>query len=98
MSSALLSLRGVTAYYGSVKALKGIDLEINKGEIVTLCVDSRTVTGYDPISGKRLYDTRLCECAYSSDCLDDSDGTVHVCGVTARKRNSRFLRLRDGGP
>ncbi len=36
MSGALLSLQGVTAYYGSVKALKGIDLAINKGEIVTL--------------------------------------------------------------
>ncbi|MDO9381945.1 MAG: ABC transporter ATP-binding protein [Hyphomicrobiaceae bacterium] len=36
MSGPLLSLQGVTAYYGSVKALKGIDLDINKGEIVTL--------------------------------------------------------------
>jgi branched-chain amino acid transport system ATP-binding protein len=36
MSSALLSLTGVTAYYGSIKALKGIDLAVNKGEIVTL--------------------------------------------------------------
>jgi len=34
--SALLSLDGVTAYYGSIKALKGIDLTVNKGEIVTL--------------------------------------------------------------
>lgn len=36
MSSELLSLQGVTAYYGSIKALKGIDLAVNKGEIVTL--------------------------------------------------------------
>jgi branched-chain amino acid transport system ATP-binding protein len=36
MSGALLSLEGVTAYYGSIKALKGIDLVVNKGEIVTL--------------------------------------------------------------
>ena len=32
----LLSLQGVTAYYGAIQALKGVDLEVNKGEIVTL--------------------------------------------------------------
>src|SRR5215475_11599730 len=36
MSSALLSVRGVTAYYGHVKALKGVDIEVNDGEIVAL--------------------------------------------------------------
>lgn len=36
MSSALLSLKRVTAYYGNIKALKGIDLDVNAGEIVTL--------------------------------------------------------------
>jgi branched-chain amino acid transport system ATP-binding protein len=36
MSTALLSVRGVTAFYGRVQALKGIDLEVNDGEIVTL--------------------------------------------------------------
>ncbi len=34
--SALLELHGVTAFYGSVQALKGIDLVVNSGEIVTL--------------------------------------------------------------
>jgi len=32
----LLSLRGVKAYYGSVMALKGVDVEVNEGEIVAL--------------------------------------------------------------
>jgi branched-chain amino acid transport system ATP-binding protein len=32
----LLRLTGVTAYYGAIQALKGVDLEVNKGEIVTL--------------------------------------------------------------
>ena len=32
----LLSLSGVTAYYGAVQALKGVDLEVHEGEIVTL--------------------------------------------------------------
>jgi branched-chain amino acid transport system ATP-binding protein len=36
MTSPLLSVRGVTAYYGRVQALKGVDLEINAGEIVAL--------------------------------------------------------------
>jgi branched-chain amino acid transport system ATP-binding protein len=34
--TALLSLTGVTAYYGAIQALKGVDLEVNSGEIVTL--------------------------------------------------------------
>ncbi len=34
--SALLSLHGVTAFYGAIQALKGVDLEVNEGEIVTL--------------------------------------------------------------
>jgi branched-chain amino acid transport system ATP-binding protein len=34
--TALLSVRGVTTYYGRVQALKGIDMEVNDGEIVTL--------------------------------------------------------------
>jgi branched-chain amino acid transport system ATP-binding protein len=36
VTAPLLSVRGVTAYYGRVKALKGIDLDVNAGEIVAL--------------------------------------------------------------
>ncbi len=36
MSAALLSVRGVTAFYGRVQALKGVDLDVNAGEIVAL--------------------------------------------------------------
>jgi branched-chain amino acid transport system ATP-binding protein len=32
----LLSLRQVSAFYGSVAALKGVDVDVNEGEIVTL--------------------------------------------------------------
>jgi branched-chain amino acid transport system ATP-binding protein len=34
--SALLSIKGVTAYYGAIAALKGVDVEVAEGEIVTL--------------------------------------------------------------
>ncbi len=33
---ALLSVRGVKSFYGAVMALRGVDLEVNEGEIVTL--------------------------------------------------------------
>ena len=36
MSTPLLSVRGVTAFYGRVMALKGVDLDVNPGEIVAL--------------------------------------------------------------
>ena len=32
----LLSVSGVTAYYGKIIALKGVDISVNEGEIVTL--------------------------------------------------------------
>ena len=34
--TALLSLSGVTAFYGAIQALRGVDLEVHEGEIVTL--------------------------------------------------------------
>jgi len=34
--SALLSVRGVHTFYGRVEALKGVDLDVSAGEIVTL--------------------------------------------------------------
>jgi len=36
MSAPLLKLSGVTAFYGAIQALKGVDLEVAPGEIVTL--------------------------------------------------------------
>ena len=34
--TTLLSIRGVKTYYGRVQALRGVDMEVNDGEIVTL--------------------------------------------------------------
>jgi len=36
MSRRLLDIRGLTAYYGSIIALRGVDLHVDEGEIVTL--------------------------------------------------------------
>jgi branched-chain amino acid transport system ATP-binding protein len=36
MTSPLLAIRGLRAAYGKIEALKGVDLEINAGEIVAL--------------------------------------------------------------
>nr|WP_321980175.1 ABC transporter ATP-binding protein [uncultured Cohaesibacter sp.] len=36
MSDVLLSMRGVKTYYGKIVALRGIDLDVHRGEIVTV--------------------------------------------------------------
>ena len=36
MSEVLLKVQGLDVYYGAVHALKGVDLEVRKGEVVTL--------------------------------------------------------------
>ena len=36
MSEPLLSVRGVTAYYGSIAALRGVDIDVGEAEIVAL--------------------------------------------------------------
>ena len=35
-TAPLLAIRGVTAYYGNIPALRGVDLDVREGEIVTL--------------------------------------------------------------
>src|ERR1041385_882235 len=36
MTNPLLAVRGVKTFYGNIMALKGVDLDVNDGEIVTL--------------------------------------------------------------
>jgi branched-chain amino acid transport system ATP-binding protein len=36
VSEPLLSVRGVETYYGNIRALKGVDIDVHEGEIVTL--------------------------------------------------------------
>ena len=33
---SMLKIEGVHTFYGNIEALKGIDMEVNEGEIVTL--------------------------------------------------------------
>jgi len=36
MNDTILKIQGLRVAYGGIKAVKGIDLEVNKGELVTL--------------------------------------------------------------
>src|SRR5215471_6773141 len=36
MTAPLLTVRGIKSFYGAVMALKGVDLDVNEGEIVAL--------------------------------------------------------------
>lgn len=36
MGTAMLQVRGVETYYGKIQALKGVDITVDKGEIVTI--------------------------------------------------------------
>ena len=36
MSEAMLTVRGVETFYGKIQALKGVDIDVAKGEIVAL--------------------------------------------------------------
>jgi membrane peptidoglycan carboxypeptidase len=62
MSAPLLSVQGVETYYGKIVALRGVDVEVNPGEIVTLIGANgagkstlmRTVAGILPPSSGRV--------------------------------------------
>ena len=41
MSECLLTARKVHTYYGKIQALKGVDIDIPKGKIVTLMALTR---------------------------------------------------------
>ena len=36
MSNTMLDIRGIKSFYGSIMALRGVDITVNEGEIVTL--------------------------------------------------------------
>jgi branched-chain amino acid transport system ATP-binding protein len=36
VAAPLLQLRGVETFYGKIQALKGVDIDVNSGEIITL--------------------------------------------------------------
>lgn len=59
----LLSVRGVESHYGRIQALKGIDLEVRKGELVALVGANgagkttflRTLSGVQPMSAGSIH-------------------------------------------
>ena len=67
MTASLLSIRGLDVYYGAVHALKGVDLDVRSGEIVTLIGANgagkstllRTISGLvRPRAGTMMFDGR----------------------------------------
>src|SRR6202035_5155885 len=36
LAAPLLQLRGIETFYGKIQALRGVDIDVNQGEIVTL--------------------------------------------------------------
>lgn len=69
MSKALLTIRNVETFYGRIQALRGVDLEVKEGEIVTLigsngagkstlmmttCGVNRARTGYIEFDGTEI--------------------------------------------
>jgi len=59
MSETLLKISGLQVSYGGIQAVKGVDLEVSKGELVTLIgangagksTTMRAITGLKPYSG-----------------------------------------------
>ena len=69
MSTNLLSVRGVRTYYGQIMALRGVDVDVNRGEIVamigangagkstlmmTICGDPRARSGQITYDGRDI--------------------------------------------
>ena len=60
---AILKVQGLNTYYGAIHALKGIDMEVKKGEIVSLIGSNgagkttllNTVTGVVKASGGQVF-------------------------------------------
>jgi branched-chain amino acid transport system ATP-binding protein len=63
----MLSVRGLRVHYGSVAAVRGIDLDVNAGEIVTLLgangagktTIARAIAGLLPFQGEICFEDRL---------------------------------------
>jgi branched-chain amino acid transport system ATP-binding protein len=66
VTAPLLEVRGIETYYGRIQALKGIDLDVNPGEIVTLIGANgagksstlRGISGIIPYQGTITYGGR----------------------------------------
>ena len=84
MSEVLLKVQGLDVFYGAVHALKGVDLEVRKGEVVTLIGANgagkstllRTISGLvRPRAGSMTFDGQ--DLARISPCKVVSAGISH---------------------
>jgi D-xylose transport system ATP-binding protein len=67
MTEALLKLEGITRNFGAIQALRGVDLEVHRGEVVALLGDNGAgkstlvkiiAGGLQPTSGRMVFEGR----------------------------------------
>ena len=93
MIAPLLAVRGVKTFYGNIMALKGVDLDVNEGEIVTLIGANG--------AGKSTLMMTIFGNPRASEGAVIFDGRAHLQVFQdrhARKDATAFGRLRDAEP
>ena len=59
----LLELRNVSSFYGNVQALKGVSLQVEQGEVVTLLPSPKTIERFT--GSRSLNASSSCSVAHS---------------------------------
>jgi ABC-type polar amino acid transport system ATPase subunit len=78
-SRPLISLRGIVKRFGELEVLRGVHMDVQRGEVVVLCGPSG--------SGK----STLLRCINGLEAIDD--GEIEVEGVTRARSQSKLKRL-----
>ena len=87
----LLSVCGVTAFYGKIQALRGVDIEVKEGEIVTLIGANG--------AGKSTLMMTICGTPRARDGVNPLSmaGTLPQCRPTTSCASALPRRRRAGG-
>ena len=88
MTAPLLSVRGVKTFYGNIMALKGVDLDVNDGEIVTLIGANG--------AGKSTLMMTICGNPARPRRLDRLRRPRHHADADARDRAARIAQAPEG--